>query len=132
MYAHCPHAPGTCLALAADGHGDVLADSPGDQLRSGLDTQLGEDVLQLRLDRARGDQQLFGNLAIGQPTGNQRGDILFAASEDLSRRRCLGGQLRSGLPRPTRQRKCVRRAGCAARRPGARAPLGPRRAAVRP
>src|SRR5690606_19608870 len=54
-------------------------------LPAGTDFQLVENAAQVGLDRARTQEQLGTDLAVGRPRGNQAGDMQFLGGE------CVGG-----------------------------------------
>jgi hypothetical protein len=58
------------------------------QLTARADVQLGEELAQVVLDRARGQEQPGANLRVRRPVAGQPGDL-----------RLLGGQLRPGRDR---------------------------------
>src|SRR5262249_37703500 len=60
----------------------VLACSPGGYFGTGLDAELGENVLEVRLDGALGDQKLIGGLSVGEAAGHERGDLPFTTRQE--------------------------------------------------
>src|SRR5690606_4597175 len=66
-----------------DGMASGKLDVP--DLPAGADLQLVEDVAQMGLDRARAQEQLGTNLAVGRSRGDQPGDMQFLGGE------CVGG-----------------------------------------
>src|SRR6202012_497814 len=69
------------LALSAAGLGAGWSvarpalEYPGGQLGPGGEAQLGEDVLQVRVDRPLGQVQLLGDLPVAEAVGDQAGDL---------------------------------------------------------
>ena len=53
---------------------------PRGDLRARVEAELGEDALDVRINGALGDDQLFGNLAVGATLGNTHRDLAFAGS----------------------------------------------------
>ncbi len=54
---------------------EVTSDGPGGDLGAGGQAELGEDVGHVDGGRLRRDEQPLGELAVGQPEGEQRGDL---------------------------------------------------------
>lgn len=54
---------------------------PAHNLRAARQPELGEDVGDVLLDRALTQHQLVGDVAVGQPSGDQSGDLAFAPSQ---------------------------------------------------
>ena len=54
------------------------ADRPG-ELDARAHAELAVDAAQVRLDRARAEHELLGDLAVGPPGGDELGDLLLAA-----------------------------------------------------
>jgi len=55
----------------------------GNCLRATLDAELAEDVVDVRLDGAGCDNELIGNLVVGETRSNELEDFLFAVAERL-------------------------------------------------
>src|SRR5581483_4283684 len=56
------------------------------------DTEFGEDVAQVRRDGSRRDEQLVGDLLVGQSLGHELDDLALGRSETVpTRRRPLTG-----------------------------------------
>lgn len=49
---------------------------PGSDLAAGLEAQLGQDVLDMVLGGSFGDVQNLGDLAVGEPPGDQPRDLV--------------------------------------------------------
>src|SRR5215471_402439 len=70
-----------------DGHGagprllTGLIAHPVGQLRTGREAQLGEDVLDVRIDRALGQEQPLGDLPVAESLRDERGDLLLPPGE---------------------------------------------------
>src|ERR1700728_3448667 len=58
----------------------VLADPAGEPCRRG-EPQLGEDVLDVRVDRALGEVEPPGDLPVAEAVGDQAGDLPLAPGE---------------------------------------------------
>ena len=59
---------------------------PDDCLGTAADLELAIDVPGVFFDRAEGDDQALGDLAIGEPLANQRQHLAFARGEGLHQR----------------------------------------------
>jgi hypothetical protein len=55
--------------------------SPNRDLDARFDAQLGQDVLDVRVDGSRAHAQLFGNLAVRSALHDQLGDLALAPRE---------------------------------------------------
>src|SRR5690348_15978056 len=68
----------------------VLAADPGGELGSRGEPELAEDVLDVRIDRSLGQDQLFGDLPVPEALGHQLGDLPLPPGQrvggDLARR----------------------------------------------
>jgi hypothetical protein len=51
------------------------------QVGAGGDAKLAERVPQVRLDGGLGDEQVLGDLPVGQPVGGEAGDLPLGAGE---------------------------------------------------
>src|ERR1700691_4153408 len=60
--------------------GWVFQDPVG-ELGAGGEAELREDVLHVGVDRALGEVEALGDLAVAESFGDQPGDLLFAAGE---------------------------------------------------
>ncbi len=83
-----PGRPGTLVLVRRDGV-RVAGQGPV-ELAAGADAELGEDLAQVVLDRARADEQPGADLRIGQAIPGQPGDLGL-----------LGGQLGCSLKPPS-------------------------------
>ena len=63
---------------------------PGGQLGAGAEAQLGQDVVDVHLDRAHREIQLAGDLAVGQAAGHQRRDLRLTPGEARATARLAG------------------------------------------
>ena len=68
-----------------------------------LDVELGEDLAQVVLDRARADEQLRADLRVGEPVASEPGDLSLLGGELIAGLICAfarglagGGQLAAG------------------------------------
>jgi hypothetical protein len=69
------------------------------QLETGGDAQLGEAAVEVRADRARGEEELLADLPVGQPPGGEPDDVPLSRGKFGER---VGGRLRdaeAGGPR---------------------------------
>src|SRR5579863_6592820 len=76
-----------------------LLAEPAGQLTPRGESQLGEDVLDVRVDRALGQEEPPGDLPVAEPVGDQAGDLELAPGERpcLAARRGAGdGERRAG------------------------------------
>src|SRR3954454_5353179 len=64
----------------------IFRDRVGD-LRAGGYLELGEDLAQVILDRARADEQPRADLGVGQPRAREARDLLFALGEPVAQLR---------------------------------------------
>src|SRR5262249_16643337 len=64
------------------------------------DVELAVDVAQVRLDGARAEDELVGDLAVRSPGGDERGDLALAGGE---RRGGAGGRLAGPADDPVRE-----------------------------
>ena len=55
------------------------AGEPGGDLAAGGEPELVQDAGDVDVDGALGDDQLLGHLAVGQPAGDQGGDLALAS-----------------------------------------------------
>jgi hypothetical protein len=51
------------------------------QLGSGGDAQFGEAAVEVRADRAWGEEELLADLSVGQPAGGEPDDLLLLRGE---------------------------------------------------
>src|SRR5215472_17738299 len=62
----------------------ILGEDAG-QVAAGADLELGEDLVQVVLDRLAADEQLGGDLLVGRPVARQGGDLGLLRGELVSR-----------------------------------------------
>src|SRR5438552_2743683 len=63
-----------------------MLDRPYSQLGARVQVELCEDVADVGIGRARGDHQLFGNLAVGAAAGHQPDHLELAWAQLVGRR----------------------------------------------
>jgi len=64
------------------------------ELQAGADPQLGENLAQVPLDGVRGQEQLGGDLRVGQARPGQPGNLVLLRGEVIAR---AGGARADGL-----------------------------------
>jgi hypothetical protein len=74
--------------------GAVRGQAGPDQFGARCDAELGEDLAQVVFDRARAEEQMGGDLAIGQALGGQARDLEFLRRQPVQ---CRGLTVASGL-----------------------------------
>ena len=114
-----------------------VGESPSHRLRGELgacrDSELGEDVAQVHLDGAAGDEHALGDLRVGEPGGDQADDP-YARSESGSPSPPSDACVRRAPSRRTRSSRRARGSrlrSSAARRPPRREARAPPRCAAR-
>ena len=63
--------------------GDALPERPRGRLRSRLDIELRKDVGQMTRDRLLADEELIGNLAVRQSSGNLTEHFHLTPGQDI-------------------------------------------------
>src|SRR5688572_13200711 len=63
--------------------GEAAGGDPGGDLGAGGEAELGEDVLDVVLGCAFGDVGFGGDLAVGEASGDEPGDLVLAAAQPV-------------------------------------------------
>src|SRR5262245_691110 len=80
MFKHAARALSRGRALRRRGDSRLQG---GAQLGACRNAELGEDVVEVRPDRAMGEEELLADLAVGEALGGELGDLQFLGCEPV-------------------------------------------------